>query len=201
MIVIGLCGGSGSGKSKVSQLFNEKGYAIADTDMICHELFSSSAECISQLVSEFGEGILDEKGAICRKKLSAIVFGDREKLGVLNSISHYHILNDVRKIISDAQEKGIKGVLVDAPVLFESGFNEECDVVVAVLADVDIRIKRILERDSISEERARARIANQLSDEYLISRADYVIKNNGDLLALENEFCKVNCKIEERFFN
>ena len=199
MLTIGLCGGSGSGKGVVSEIFGEHGYILADTDKICHKLFSSSEQCISQLVSEFGTGILDIDGAIDRKKLSAIVFSDKEKLERLNSISHFHILNRVREIISDAEKNKDKGVVVDAPVLFESGFDSECDVVVAVYASEDVRIRRIIARDSISEERARKRIANQLSDDYVIAKSDFAINNSGSLVELKKSVEAVISKIEQGY--
>ncbi len=199
MLTIGLCGGSGSGKGAVSNFFSIGGYVVADTDKICHELFSNSEECISQLASEFGREILDKDGCIDRKKLSEIVFSDKAKLKRLNEISHYHILNKVREIISDARVKGEKGVVVDAPLLFESGFDAECDLVVAVYASEKERISRIMARDSISEEKARARLKNQLDDEYIIKKSDFAIENNGSLSLLKSKVDFVMAEIRKRY--
>ena len=199
MLTIGLCGGSGSGKGAVSKFFSIGGYVIADTDKICHELFSSSNECTLQLISEFGDVIADENGCIVRSKLSEIVFNDKSKLERLNEISHFHILNRVRDIISNSRQRGEKGVVVDAPLLFESGFNTECDLVIAVYANMEERINRIMARDSIGEEKARSRLRNQLSDEYIISNSDFVIENNGSLSLLKSKVDFVMSEIRKKY--
>lgn len=179
MLVIGLAGGSGSGKGVASQIFASYGFLHIDTDRVYHDLISGPSPCLSELVSEFGGGILAQNGALDRKKLAAIVFSDRTKLDRLNSIAHRHILKKTREIINSARADGYFAVLVDAPLLFESGFDKECDLVISLLAKRDIRICRIIARDGISSEKAAARIDNQLSDGFLTERSDYIIENNG----------------------
>ena len=193
MIVIGLAGGSGSGKTKISSLFSKHGIMSVNTDEIYHDLTSSQTPCLASIVEEFGRGVLNESGMLDRKALGAIVFSDPEKLGRLNTISHYYVLCTVREIISDAKARGYFGVIVDAPLLFESGFDRECDAIVAVVASKEKRVARIIARDGISATDANRRIANQLSDEFLSSRADYIITNNGtaEELSLQVE-CVVN---------
>ena len=179
MIVLGLAGGSGSGKTTVSSLFSKHGIMPVNTDEIYHDLTSSKTACLASIVEEFGPGILNKGGTLDRKALGAIVFSDSEKLGRLNTISHYYVLCTVREIISDAEARGYFGVIVDAPLLFESGFDAECDVIVVVTAGREQRLKRITSRDGISVADATKRIENQLSDEFISSRADFIITNNG----------------------
>lgn len=194
--VIGLCGGSGSGKGVVGAFFSEFGYLTVDTDKVYRNITSSKSPCLDALVEEFGKKILDEKGALNRRILAGIVFSDTEKLKTLNSITHKFVLNEVRAIIRCAEKDGRVGVIVDAPLLYESGFNSECDFVIAVSADRDVRIKRIIERDKITEAEAIRRIDSQKTDEELKKLADFVIVNNSDTSELRRELFKIMEKIK-----
>lgn len=181
MKIIGICGGSGSGKSTVCDILSECGYYSINTDVIYHGLIGRSSECSRQIIALLGEDIRLPSGGIDRKKLAALVFGDKsgDALRALNKIAHYHVLQEVRSIISSLPQE-IPGVLVDAPLLFESGFDAECDIVLAVIADEEVRVKRIMERDGITESHARSRIGVQLSNEELLQRSDFTIVNNGN---------------------
>lgn len=193
MIVLGLAGGSGSGKTTVSSLFAKHGIMPVNTDEIYHDLTSSQTMCLSSIVEEFGHAVLNKSGTLDRKALGDIVFSDSEKLGRLNTIAHYYVLCAVRDIISDAQARGYFGVIVDAPLLFESGFDRECDAIVAVVASKEKRVERITARDGISVADANRRIANQLPDEFLSSKADYIITNNSTTKELAKQVeCVVN---------
>ena len=186
MKLIGLCGGSGSGKGTVASLFAEEGFLHIDTDEVYHNLTSKKTPCLDELCRAFGEGILGVDGALDRAALSKIVFagGSGEKRAKLNSIAHRHVLDAVREIIKDADGK-YPAVLVDAPLLFESGFDTECDLVVAVVADRERRIQRIVSRDNITLEMAGRRIDAQIADSELIARADFVIRNDSDVESLK----------------
>ncbi len=193
--VIGLCGGSGSGKGVVSSIFKKHGYLTIDTDMVYREITDKPSPCLKALVFEFGDGILNESGTLDRKKLGAVVFSDTEKLNKLNFIAHKFILSEVRITIEKAKGDNYAGVVVDAPLLFESGFDSECDVIVSVLSSRDIRIKRITARDAITEEAAIKRIDSQLSDKYLASKSDFVIYNNADINELEARVAEIVTRI------
>ena len=189
--VIGLCGGSGSGKGVVSSIFAKHGYLTIDTDAVYREITNRKTPCLDALVLKFGDEILNREGTLDRKTLGGIVFSDREKLNALNTIAHKFILAEVRTLIENAKKENCRGVIVDAPLLFESGFDSECDFVVAVIAMRDIRISRIIKRDDITKEAAIKRIDSQTSDEYLISKSDFVIENNLDKEALEASVEKI----------
>ena len=178
MKILGLCGGSGSGKGLACSYFKSAGIDIIDTDLIYHQLISANTPCQKEIANEFGPSVLKD-GIIDRKALANIVFASEEKRLILNSISHKHILNVVRKLILEYEEKGSIGVIVDAPLLFESKFNEECDATLCVLSDDNLRMNRIVSRDCISVEKARKRILSQMSNEQLSTLCDYVIENNG----------------------
>ena len=193
MKIVGLCGGSGSGKGAVGELFLKRGVPVIDTDAVYHELTSAPSECLSELVSVFGESVIDENGALNRRELGKIVFapGTADKLAQLNSITHKHILNSTRERLHQFSDQGAKMAVVDAPLLFESGFSAECDVIISVLAEKDTRIERIMMRDGIDRQSAERRIASQLDDKFLIRKSDFVIRNNGTFSELLCEFEKI----------
>ncbi len=194
--VIGLCGGSGSGKGVVGALFSEFGYLTVDTDKVYRNITDTKSSCLEALIEEFGEKILNEKGTLDRRTLAKIVFSDREKLDKLNLITHKFVLSEVREIIRRAENAGYVGVVVDAPLLYESGFDRECDFVIAVIADREVRIKRIIERDKITEEEAIRRIDSQKTDIELKALAKFVIENNLDTAELLGEIVKILEKIK-----
>ena len=196
MIVVGLCGGSGSGKGCVGAVFENNGFPAIDTDEVYHRLVSSDSECLRELALAFGESIVRD-GALNRRALADIVFsGDSsaEKLKTLNEISHKHVLCEARKMIEDYSSSGKRMVVVDAPLLFESGFDKECDVTVAVVADREVRIKRIMDRDNITYPEAERRIAAQRTDDWLRENADKIVENNSDTAALR---CEVSGLIKD----
>ena len=195
--VIGLCGGIGSGKSSVSSIFMKNGIPVIDADRIYHDLTSSKSKCLDELVLAFGEDIIS-CGALNRQRLAKIVFasdGAREKLDLLNSITHKHVLNEISGIIRGLEDRGHNIVVVEVPLLFESGFNKNCDTIISVISPREMRIKRVMERDSISYEDVEARIDSQKPDSWLIDHSDYVINNNQDLLSLENQVISILNKI------
>ena len=177
MKVIGMCGGSGSGKGTACVFFAELGIKIIDTDGIYHDLTSRNSDCLHEIALAFGDGIV-YNNTLNRRVLANIVFASKDKLDLLNKIAHKHILNEVKKQIDFYRTSQAIGVIVDAPVLFESGFDRECDATLAICADTDIRIERITSRDGISKERALARIQSQKSDAWLKNKCDYYIENN-----------------------
>lgn len=198
MKIIGLCGGSGSGKGTVSRFFAEYGILSVDTDAVYHDITSHSSPCLDALVLEFGADILADNGALDRKKLSNIVFfgeNSSQKRARLNKISHEHVLRKTREILADYEEQGVAAALVDAPLLFESGFDKECDLIIVVIADKSVRVKRITERDGIDEAAAIRRIDSQYDDEYLKSRSSFVIENSGTISDLRDRVKEIANKI------
>ena len=194
MKIVGLCGGSGSGKGAVSSLFIKRGIPSIDTDAVYRELTLGDSECIRSLALAFGNEIISDDGSLNRKALRKIVFESEEaeiKLKILNQITHKFILDETRRRLEDYKAKGVKAAIVDAPVLFESGFDQECDVIVSVVADREVRINRIMLRDNIGRNDAILRISSQLSDEEIIERSDIVIFNNSDISDLDKRVGEV----------
>lgn len=183
--IIGLCGRSGSGKGYVSLLFGDLGIKCIDTDAVYRDIIKNSAfsgeGCVFELSREFGRDILFEDGTLDKSRLRDVVFaeGAQDKLQKLNVITHKYILEMTLEIIEKHTQNGARAVLIDAPVLFESGFDKICDVIFCVIATDEACIDRICERDGIDRRRAKARLANQKSQEELVSLCDAYIVNDG----------------------
>ena len=195
MKVIGLCGGSGSGKSLVCSIFNELDIICIDADRVYHDMISSDSECSKELVSVFGDEIAAEVG-INRARLRELAFISKDNLELLNNITHKHILKQTRLMISNVRATtDSKAVIFDAPLLFESGFDKECDITVCVIADDETRINRIIERDSITIDAARARIRAQIPNDELVKKCDYSIENNSSVDVLRKRVLEIKHKI------
>ena len=187
MKIVGLCGQSGSGKGLICSLFYELNIISIDTDRVYHDIISVDSACTRDLISAFGDKISLNPG-INRKELAKIAFSSKENLKTLNSITHNHILKEVKSEIDRIrQEKRFDGIIIDAPLLFESGFDKECDLTMAIIADTDTKIARIMNRDGITRDHAISRLTSQISDAELIRRCDYVIENNSDIDAIRKQ--------------
>ena len=193
--VIGLCGGSGSGKGTVGKIFSENDYLVIDTDKVYRDLTDKTSKCLDALVSEFGNVILNSEGGLDRRKLASIVFSDKDKHSRLNEITHKFVLEKVSEIINSAKKCGYKGYVVDAPMLYESGFDKECDYVVAVICDIETRIARIIARDGIPRDAAIKRINAQIPDSELVQRVDFVIDNSLDEASLKSQVYEIIDKV------
>ena len=200
MLTIGLCGGSGSGKGVVCNRLAAKGIPSFDCDAVYHGMIEQDSPVSREIVKRFGSSVLNGKGGIDRVKLGDAVFGaDADaKRKELNEIAHRHILAACRTWIAKQRADGKFAAIVDAPLLYESGFDRECDLTVAVTASKDVRIKRIVERDGITTDAAERRLSAQLSDDELIRRSDLVIANDGDMDRLNEEIEKLYLAIKER---
>lgn len=191
MLVIGLTGGSGCGKNAVARLLLEKGIETLDTDLLYHEMTSVSCECVRELAAAFGTEVLNGDGSLCRSRLAEIVFapddGRDARMKLLGDVTHKYIRKETESWLSAQKENGAVAAVIDAPVLFESGFDALCDTTVAMLASRDTRLSRIQKRDGISREKAALRIDAQPSDLFYIHRADCVFHNDGDLATLAKE--------------
>ena len=178
MKIIGLTGGSGAGKGEVCKIFLEFGIESIDTDKISREVTRKDGECLRELVENFSRDILNNDFQLDRKKLADIAFSSKENHSKLNKITHKYILDECEKIMIDMRNSGKKAVIIDAPLLFESGFDKNCDIVISVIADYDKRIERITKRDNITKEQAEIRMKNQKSNEFFVENSDYLIYNN-----------------------
>ena len=179
MFVLGITGNSGGGKSTLSKILFEKNAYIIDADVLARRVLDIDGRAYGETVEFFGDSILNFDKTINRKALSDIVFGDKDKLSALSEITHKHILNYIYDEIEEISEAGCHSlIVVDAPLLFESGLDGACDAVWVVDAIYETKISRIMERDGISREKAAQRLEKQTPPEELVKRADHVIMND-----------------------
>ncbi len=190
MKIIGLCGQSGAGKTTALEVFEKSGFATIDCDEVSRFVTLPDSDCVRELADRFGNGILNPDKTLKRQALADIVFADSDSLADLNKITHRHILCEVYRRLDVFREKGYRVAVIDAPVLFESGLDRDCDTTLAICADLETRLRRIVERDGISRERAEARVSRQLSDAELSRLADRVIYNNCDFEEFYSEILK-----------
>jgi len=179
MVIIGLCGGSGAGKTAASAAMASLGAAVINTDEVYHKITFPGSPCVRDIADAMGESVVNEDGSLNRAALAALVFSDEEARARLNSVAHRHIRGETEALLERYRNEGYPATVVDAPLLFESGFDKMCDVTICVVAKKDIRIKRIIERDGITEAQAMARIEAQYDDDELRRLCDYTIENDG----------------------
>lgn len=187
--VIGVTGGIGSGKSTVTKFIREKGYTVLDADSISHEMTAIGQKGYGEIVAYFGKGVLLTNGEIDRKKLGNIVFNDKDELKVLEKIITDKVVetikNEIAKISCSTEEKYLDNALfLDVPLLFETGLDQDCDMVWLVDADIKIRIERVMKRDNVTENMVRERMFNQLKSEYKKELSDVIIDNSNDIDSL-----------------
>ncbi|HHW32330.1 MAG TPA: dephospho-CoA kinase [Clostridiaceae bacterium] len=192
MRIIGVTGGIGSGKSTVSRILEDLGAVVIDADKISREVTSPGEQAFNEIVNCFGEEYIGQNGQLDRKKLAALVFSHPDKLKLLNSITHKHIIDRILKMIDAKAKEGYNGVIaIDAPIPVEHGFLDTVDEVWVVDAERDVRIKRIMERSNMSYEEAVSRINSQIAQSDYLAVANEVIENNGSVEELEQKVVKL----------
>lgn len=185
MMVVGITGPTGAGKSVVCRLLGDwERISIIDCDQVARQVVRRGEHCLLDLAVEFSSTILDKDGELNRRKLAGIVFSDREKLRKMEKIIYPYILAHILQQIHRREVAGDRAVFLDAPTLYQSGANILCQRVVAVLAPEAGRLLRIMERDGLTIEEAKARMSSQPGDAYYEKRADHIIRNIGDTSAL-----------------
>ncbi len=184
-VIIGLTGPTGSGKSSASKEAEKLGFKIVDCDALARVATQNGSAGLLALTKAFGGDILKEDGSLDRKKLAEKAFDSPENTRLLNET----ILPFIVEMIKH-QAVGER-VLLDAPTLFESGINSVCTATVAVLADRDVRLERIIKRDCIDKKAALLRISAGKDDVFYRRNADYIIYNNGEMDLFIKEFKKI----------
>lgn len=179
MLRIGLTGSIAAGKSTVSQFFQERGVALWDADQAARDVVQPGKPALGQIAEAFGGEMLKEDGQLNRKKLGALVFGDGEQLARLNAITHPFIYADMAGAIKAAEEREESIIVLDIPLLCETGRHREMDLVCLVYCEDEIRRKRLMERDGLSWKEADKRMASQMPQEEKRALADWVIDNSG----------------------
>ena len=179
--IVGLTGGIASGKSEAARMLGDMGARCVDADAISRRLTGEPGETLDMIRAEFGDGVFDENGALIRSKLADIVFSDPAKRKALDALTHPLIQKTMLDEVEQADKAGEKIVFLNVPLLFETGMDALCDETWLISCDEDVQLERLMERDSMDEDQAKARIASQMSLEDKTRRATVVIDNRGQL--------------------
>jgi len=177
-MIIGITGNSGSGKSEISKILSEKINAkIIDADKIVKKISEPGNEYYKKQVELFGKEILINN-KLNRKRIAEIIYNNTEKREALDKLTYKYVVDAIKKEINLETEKNI---IIDAPLLFESGLNNICNFTIGILAKKEIKIQRICKRDNIDKDTAEARLRIQKSDEFYKKNTDYIMENNGNI--------------------
>lgn len=191
MKIIGLTGPTGSGKSTVAEYFKENGVEVIDCDSVAREVTQVGSPLLPVLADAFGDGILSDDGSLIRKELAKRAFSDKKETEKLNSIMLPFIVDRIKEMLYTFACGGVECVLLDAPTLFESGLDSVCDVCLAVLCPENIRKKRIIARDNLTEAQADTRLFASKPDDFYTKRTRHIVVNDGNL----EDFCRNISKI------
>ena len=193
MLKIGLTGGIGSGKTTVAKVFEMLGIPVYYADEAARELMHTNELLKQQLIFHFGNETYFEDGQLNRKHLSSIVFSNKEKLELLNSLVHPATIADAYEWFS---KQHAPYVIKEAALLFESGTAEGLDYIIGVTAPPTLRIKRVMDRDAVTADEVKRRMANQVDEALKIKLCDFVLHNNEQelllpqVITLHNELIK-----------
>lgn len=176
--ILGLTGGIASGKSTVSAYLAQNGALIIDADLIARQVVAKKSSGLKQIVAKFGGEILTASGELDRKKLGKLVFSNKELLKALTDITGPLIRAEILREIQAAKKAQVKLVVLDIPLLFETGYQTLCDKVMVVTIPSKLQLERVMKRDNLSAAEARKRIANQLPASKRNELADVLIDNS-----------------------
>lgn len=190
-IIIGLTGPTGSGKSSVSKTAEALGFKVIDCDTVARKATEKGSDGLKALTAAFGEDILFNDGTLNRRLLANKAFSSKEKTQLLNDTIFPFIIKLIKAEIKDGD------YILDAPTLFESGLDSICDRTVGILADSEIRLKRIIERDKLTINDAKVRMNAGKSDEFYLKNADFIIYNNADEQVFKQELSVLLKNIQE----
>jgi dephospho-CoA kinase len=180
--VIGLTGGIGAGKSTVRQMLEELGAAVIDADKVGHQIYLPDLPAWREIVTTFGQGVLDADRTINRQALGKLVFADPEALRTLNRIVHPKMYRRIAKLIAELRAHGgMKAIVVEAAVLIEANWVPLVDQVWVVVASEAVVVDRLAKQRSLSPDQVHTRIAAQLSNDERLKHAQVVIRNDGSL--------------------
>ncbi len=192
----GLTGGIASGKSSVSQILKNEGFAVVDADLIAREVVDAGRPGLQLVVDQFGTSVLKPDGGLDRKKLGQMVFGQPEKLLLLESILHPLVKQETARQRQSYKDQGQALVFYDVPLLFEKNMQADFDGIIVVATSEDVQRARMKTRDRLSEDEITKRLGSQKSMAEKIKQATWVIQNDGSLEDLKKSTLQVLRKIQ-----
>ncbi|XP_063223906.1 dephospho-CoA kinase [Bacillus rossius redtenbacheri] len=180
MFIVGLTGGIGTGKSTVAEVFREYGIPVLDADVMARKVVEPGKKAWHKIKKEFGDEVFTADGSLNREALGELIFKDVEKRRKLNAITHPEIYNELFWAAVKCFFQGHQFIVMDLPLLFESGsMLDYLHKIIVVTCEVDLQLQRLMDRNSMSESRAKLRIAAQMPLETKCERAHFVVENSG----------------------
>lgn len=180
-MIIGLTGSIASGKSTVANMLKEYGFPIVDADLVARQVVEPGSETLQKIADVFGPEVITPEGTMDRAKVGSIIFHDESKRKVLNDIIHPAIRAEMLRQRDEHVANGAKTVIMDIPLLFESKLQHYVEKILVVSVNEETQLKRLIERNQLNEEDAKARISSQLPLSIKEQGADAVINNNGSI--------------------
>lgn len=196
--VIGLTGGIASGKSTISNIFKEVGWPVIDADQTARQVVMPGSLGLAQIVSRFGSQVLQPDGTLDRATLGSMAFDDPQNLSDLDQIEHPLIMAAIDKQLAGFKKQGLPVVVLDVPLLFETGMDQECDLTVLAVVDRKTQLERLMKRDHCSKAAALKRINAQMPLEEKMRRADVTIDNNGSLAQTRLQVAKLVERVSQQ---
>lgn len=191
MLKVAIVGNIASGKSTLEEYLSTKGYSVYDTDKISHEILDASKMEVYEIFKEFD---IFDNGCLSRKKLAEIVFADKDKKQKLEDVIYPKLKQELLKIFDNC---GNNIVFISVPLLFEVGWQNLFDKIIFVQTNDEIRLKRLMERNSLSKEQAMQRINSQKSQDEKINKSDFIICNNDDITTLQKQTDEIIILLED----
>ena len=191
MVIVGLTGSMGTGKSTVASMFDSLGAKVIDADKIAHRLLWRNSPCFGAICRTFGKDIL-QKGRIKRQKLAEVVFGNKTKLRRLEKIIHPQVIKEMKKRLARCRKtKSHKVVVLDVPLLFEAGMDKMTDINITVVCNRITQVKRLLRKGGIKREGIVQRIRRQIPLNRKKRESDFTISNNSNLRSTKAQVVKI----------
>ncbi len=178
-MIIGVTGGIASGKSAVARMFQDLGAVVVSADVLAREIVRTGSETLERIAERFGDQFILRDGQLDRKALGELIFSDDRARADLNALTHPAIAALAKRRLREAEEQGASLVIYEAPLLFESGADQQVDKVLVVKIAEEIQLDRLMARDGISLEQARTRVSSQMPQKEKLAQADYVVDNSG----------------------
>ncbi len=202
MLKIGLTGSIAVGKTFVCSVFEELGCSVLDSDLTARQVVEPGTEGLDSIVENFGKGILRKNGTLDRKKLAAIVFADKSKMQLLNSIVHPLVFEKQEEWLTEQAIRRPDGIaVIDAALMIESGSHQRYDKIVVVWCNSDIQLKRLMLRDNLSSSEAQKRIDAQMSQKKKMSFADFLIDTSDGFESTRNQVNEIYRRLIKRVQN
>lgn len=199
MLKVAVTGSAGSGKTSVCKRFRELGIKIVSSDILARKVVEEGSDAYNKIVNYFGKKVLKDDGSLNRRTLRSIIINDNTAKKALERFVHPEIIKLIKLQMIESERSGVQVIFVEVPLLFELGIEDMFNVVVTVIANHKLRVKRLMDRDDISRKDAEALLKYQLPDKDKAKQADFVIKNDSSFAEMIRSVDRVYNDMVEKY--